>query len=174
MSYLLTQDQAAIAAQVGFAAFEKMRDEGLSAKDKLAVVIMNPAILPPPLLGETYDPEFDQVFYQAILYRTTHGNVSQSECVEIARRKARASWRTGQSMRQLLTSNPGALIWDDPRWVGSDVLGDFITAASGAEGRIDETVSRIINAVCFLIAIGRLEEQVLSTEAHFLGLEHST
>ena len=88
----------------------------------------------------------------------------------IAMSKAKISFRTGLSTREVL-ANPAWLQQGDTRYYGSAVDGPIIVACSGFKQSCDEMVSLWIVAAVNALAQEMFQTEVASTEATFVGVE---
>lgn len=103
------------------------------------------------------DPHVSRDVEPRILYEMSFGNPKRWEHPydEIARAKARLSFRTGQNTRIVATEEPWLFREGDTKYVGSVVSGPsnlLVVAFSGAEDYVDEMyshwVAAAIQAVC--------------------------
>lgn len=116
----------------------------------LAVVVLDP----------TKTPVNTPSFEDAILYESYFGDMSTWERAfdEIARRKARLSWRTGLSSHLVQQRAPYLFENDDVKYGGSVVWeGGLIVAASGLQWYLDQMFSSWIAAAIQALCIQEME-----------------
>ena len=87
-----------------------------------------------------------------ILFEKSFGDVDDWEkwdgksFKEFAHGKARLSWRTGLSSREVVLTKPHLLLPGDCRLWGSSVFGDVVTGVSGVQPFFDEMFATMTSA----------------------------
>jgi hypothetical protein len=158
MSYILTEELARLAVQSVRPMFRSYFSAGLVKRDDLWIVVMDPT--------KPYDSV--RHFQFSILGEYKFGNPGD-KYKDVARSKARVSWRTGLPSHLVQQNAPFLLLKGDTKWGGSTVTPEgLVVACSGVEWYMDQHMSEVIASAIKALCIHEMQE-IMKTDVAFLG-----
>lgn len=146
MSYLLSMQLLGEAVDAVTPVFKEYFRKEMIKRDELWVVVVNP-VLPYGSVSS---------FEQAIMFEKGIG-YPDPKYREVARSKAKISWRTGLPSHVVQQQAPYLLTDGDTKWGGSTVTPEgLIVACSGVEWYMDQLMAEMIAATIKALSIGEM------------------
>ena len=155
-SYILTAEMARKALEIVTVAFEKLVALGVTDRNKLHIVIMDPA----------KRPEFGDTFEDAILYQQSIGEEVE-RYKKIALGKARVAWLYGLPTQEVQQFYPHLYTEGMTKWGGGTYLHHIAVGASGVEYQYDQWAAEMVASTCRALSVGKMAE-ALEIEKDFL------
>jgi hypothetical protein len=111
--------------------------------------------------------QYESIKSMPILFEYQIGDTSKWEWPydQYARGKARITWRTGLSSREVILMKPHLMERGDPRYWGSCIIDGVIVGVSGVQPHFDELFARMTAAAICAEATNYAEMYAQSAEA---------
>ena len=153
-SYLLTKEIALQAVEIAQTSFLKLVDLGISKRNTLHIVIMDPA----------KRPEFGDEFQDAILCEASIGDPID-RYRKIAREKARFAWMYGMPTQVGQQLYPQLYSEGMTKYGGGVFLHNIAVGASGVDYQYDQMTAEMVASACRALCADKMAEIIAGDQA---------
>ncbi len=155
-SYILTKELALKAIDIARASFIKMVKLGVTDRDQLHVVVMDPA----------KRPQFGDTFDSSILCEKAIGTQVE-RYRDGALGKARNAWLFAAPTKEIQQLYPHLLSQGMNKWGGGTYLHRIAVGAAGVEYQYDQWMAEMVACTCRALAVGEMS-RILPIESDTL------
>jgi len=144
-SYFLSKKMALLAIDIAATALARLVDRGVTDRDKLHVVVMDP----------TKRPQFGNTFEESVLCDKAIGEEVE-RFRDGAFEKARNAWLYQMPTKEIQQFYPHLYIQGMNKWGGGTFLHQIAVGAAGVEYQYDQWMAEMVACTCRALAVGEM------------------
>lgn len=153
-SFILTKDLALQAVEIAKASFHKLVELGISVRNTLHIVVMDPV----------KRPEFGDTFESSILCEVSFGDAID-RYKKIAREKARLAWMRGMPTQEVQQFYPHLYEKGMTKYGGGVFLHHIAVGASGVDYQYDQMTAEMVASACRALCVEKMADIIRGDNA---------